>query len=790
MCYSCLWGKGWTLNKVIDTDFYIISNDYKLLFFNASVAKRYEGIKCGDLCYKATMKRGTPCKHCPIAGNSKDVAPIYFDPFYGDWVEAIFSDIGENRFAVTCRLAQEYGRDVFQSLKKNNLGLSDYSLDNLEIEDVGMIGGYCEDGFPLYYVNDYMIKMLGYEDREDFYAGINGKVLNTIHPDDLPQVVADLGNEYYVGMKYETTYRMPRKDGSWLWTIDRGEVIRAADGRLAIISACLDVTEAKELKATREREERASQAKEQLLAAITKLLYAYNLTVDVNTGKYTIIKGNGLEQSVRYLSSNTDYDVIYKAFYDHIDNGSHARFQELLSIDNYRGQFVKEGLIGTEEFYVKLPDGGMVWQELNVIAGFDKDNQPILHILGRDVTEAHDKANTKAQLEIAKAANAAKSTFLFNMSHDIRTPMNAIVGFTELLKKHLDDRELTQGYIGKIETANNFLLALVNNVLEMARIESGKALLDETPHNIYEFSDSIYSLFEKQMKDKNITFTQSIDVQHHMIMVDETKMRQIMLNILSNAVKYTPEGGSISVAVTELASTYAGYVVNKLVIEDNGIGMSEAFLPHIFEDFTRERTSTESKVIGTGLGMPIVKKLVELMHGTIEVESKLGKGTRFTVTTTHRIAETAAEMAAQSCFQEYDMQAFASKRILLAEDNELNAEIAQTILEEAGFLVEHAKDGIICVDMLEKAEPGYYDLVLMDIQMPNMDGYKATQVIRKLYDTSKANIPIIAMTANAFEEDRKNAFRVGMNGHVVKPIQVDKLISTINNVLSLRERQG
>ena len=390
-------------------------------------------------------------------------------------------------------------------------------------------------------------------------------------------------------------------------------------------------------------------------------------------------------------------------------------------------------------------------------------------------------------LKAAKEASHAKSTFLFNMSHDIRTPMNAIIGFTDLLKKHLDDKALARSYIGKIETANDFLLSLINNVLEMARIESGKVILDETANNMYTFWDALLALFDTQMKAKGITFSSEIRVEHPDVMVDVTKIREILLNIVSNAVKYTPSGGTVSLTVTELPSSRSGYIVFQTVIADTGIGMSDEFLPHIFEEFTRERTSTESKVVGTGLGMPIVKKLVELMQGTIEVESELGKGTKFTLILSHRIADAADTKLESEYSDEYRIEDFAGKRILLAEDNELNAEIAMTILEEEGFLVERAEDGIICVDMIQKAASDYYDLVLMDIQMPNMDGYKATRTIRRLPDKQKADIPIIAMTANAFEEDRKKAFRMGMNGHIAKPIQIETLKNTLGYVLSKKE---
>ncbi|MDO4493666.1 MAG: ATP-binding protein [Clostridia bacterium] len=385
-------------------------------------------------------------------------------------------------------------------------------------------------------------------------------------------------------------------------------------------------------------------------------------------------------------------------------------------------------------------------------------------------------------LEAAKEAGEAKTRFLFNMSHDIRTPMNAIIGFTQLLKKHIDDREAVLDYLGKIESSNEFLLSLINNVLEMARIESGKELLDEVPENLGTFTDSVVSLFEPRFLEKGITFTVQSEILHEDVLVDTTKLREIWLNIIGNALKYTPSGGTVRLSLQELPAEAEGAAVYRTTVEDTGIGMSRDFLPHLFEEFTRERTSTASGVIGTGLGMPIVKKLVDLMHGDIRVESTLGKGTKFTITLTHRLVpkEETATKGAENTWEEID---FSGKRVLLAEDNDLNAEIAMSILGDDGFLTERAEDGVVCLSMLEQAPAGYYDVVLMDVQMPNMDGYKATQLIRRLPDPEKADIPIIAMTANAFEEDRKNAFRMGMNAHLAKPIQIDLMKRTLGHML-------
>ncbi len=388
----------------------------------------------------------------------------------------------------------------------------------------------------------------------------------------------------------------------------------------------------------------------------------------------------------------------------------------------------------------------------------------------------------KKALVQANVANEAKSEFLANMSHDIRTPMNAIIGFTELLEKHGEDAEKREDYVAKIKLSGKYLLELLNNVLEMASIESRQTIIDEKIWSVEQFHNTLISVFKEEIDQKDLKFIREIHVEHPYIWCDSTKIQEIFFNILSNAVKYTPEGGTITLRLNEIPSEKEGYATYKAEIEDTGIGMSKEYLPYIFDEFTRERNTTQSKISGTGLGMPIAKKLVEALGGSIAVESEVGKGTLVTVIISYKIAdkdslEKSFELAAESANDE-----FTGKRLLLAEDNELNAEIATEILEGFGFLVEHAEDGVLCVDMLQKAAPGYYDLILMDIQMPNMNGYQAAERIRKLPGPQK-DIPIVAMTANAFEEDKQHAFAVGMNGHIAKPIDVEQLMETLSGLL-------
>ncbi len=379
----------------------------------------------------------------------------------------------------------------------------------------------------------------------------------------------------------------------------------------------------------------------------------------------------------------------------------------------------------------------------------------------------------------AEEASEAKTRFLFNMSHDIRTPMNAIIGFSDLLEKHLDDKEKVHDYIKKIQLSGSFLLSLINYVLEMARIESGKATLRTEVGDAQELLGALNAVFEPAVEKKRLKYNCTLDVEHRFIICDVTKVREIVLNIISNSVKYTPEGGSVTVQIKEIPWEKEGWTAYRILVEDTGIGMGAEYLPHIFEEFTRERTSTESKVVGAGLGLPIVKALIDLMGGTIQVESERGKGSKFEVILPFEITSEEEVKDSYVKKEEKLYNRSKEKRILLAEDNELNAEIAITILEENGFKVERAEDGCKCMELFSEKPAGYYSTILMDIQMPNMDGYTASRKIRGMEREDAKAIPIIALTANAFDEDRNKAFAAGMNGHIAKPIDVGRMVRTI-----------
>lgn len=472
-------------------------------------------------------------------------------------------------------------------------------------------------------------------------------------------------------------------------------------------------------------------------------------------------------------------EEIYEWWYSHIIPDA------LESVQNSVNEMLS-GNYSENTYLWNHPANGNIYVRCGGTAVKDTDGTCILSGYHYDVTkivlnEEKQKRELALAREAAEAANEAKTSFLFNMSHDIRTPMNAIMGFRDLLEKHQDEPDKRRDYLKKIEESSAILLSIINNVLEMARIEKGTIELEEKALSAEQFFDSIYLVFQEMMRQKNIEFTRRISVNNHFVYCDSTKLREVFINILSNAYKYTNPGGKVDMYLEEIACDRPGYVIYQTTISDTGIGMSETFKHHIFEEFSRENNTTENKIEGTGLGMPIVKRLVELMGGTIEVDSIKGVGSTFVVKLPHKLADESEMSTPHKVDSSYN--SFEGKRILLAEDNDLNAEITCEILNEEGFNVERAEDGEICVAMINAMEPHYYDAILMDVQMPNMNGYQATICIRELPDVAKATIPIIAMTANAFEEDKRNAYEAGMNGHIAKPIDINLMRSELTKFL-------
>ncbi len=428
-----------------------------------------------------------------------------------------------------------------------------------------------------------------------------------------------------------------------------------------------------------------------------------------------------------------------------------------------------------------LLHGNKKWDLLSFIV-IERDGQNIHKILlsRRDITETQNNALEQHRLlsdalNQAEKANKAKSTFLFNMSHDIRTPMNAIIGFTNMAQKHLDNPALANEYLHKVDMSSHHMLHIINDILDMARIDSGKVELETAPINIYKECYATDALFRSEMEVRQIDFSVKIDIKDEVVLGDAMRIKQIVINLVSNAMKYTKPGGKVELSYLQTARTDDDFAHFSISIKDTGIGMSDEYQRHLFEAFERERSATVSGIEGTGLGLAISKQLADLMGGTLVCNSKLGEGTEFIFKFRLRVANYSAKKEKNI----KDISAFHGKKVLLVEDNDLNREIAVDMLEGLGFCVEEATDGSIAVEKVQKAEQGYYQVILMDIQMPYMDGYYATHTIRMLPDTDKAGIPIIAMTANAFDEDRQKALSAGMNAHLSKPINEKQIISTL-----------
>lgn len=511
--------------------------------------------------------------------------------------------------------------------------------------------------------------------------------------------------------------------------------------------------------------------------------YSYICLINLETGDVELIKGNNIPGlNGRY--TQTDHNILLEQV-----NRLIAEPFRKNSVEFYDSKTIAKRLEGKNSLFHSCEriDGNWILSMI-VPQKYDENGRVVSVLLAnRDFTEEkkreleQEEALRQEKIK-AEKANEAKSIFLFNMSHDIRTPMNAIVGYSQLMKKELTNPKLVH-YQEMIEQSSQLLLSIINNVLDMARVESGKMELDENYEVIGNISQLVCSAFAAEASRKNIEFNIIVNVEHKHIIVDSTKMQEILSNLISNAIKYTSAGGKVTIDTKELPYDKEGYVLIQTKVTDTGIGMSEEFLPSLFELFTRERNTTLSKIPGTGLGMAIVKNFVDLMNGSIEVESELGKGSTFTITIPHKIANKDYTNRNIKDSNECDID-FMGKRILLAEDNELNAEITTTILSEMGFEVKAVEDGIFCVNEIQHQPANTYDLILMDIQMPNMDGYKATHCIRRLSQPEKANIPIIAMSANAFEEDKKKAFDVKMNDYITKPIDFQKMEQVLKHILS------
>ena len=511
--------------------------------------------------------------------------------------------------------------------------------------------------------------------------------------------------------------------------------------------------------------------------------YYLILRLDLKTKRVELVKRTR-KMNIDMKDNNIEWNLLIEIIKNVIAEPFVQKYMEFFDIQTMAARLYKKESMSSE---FKLKEGSW-FLSMVVPQNYDKDgNVTSVLIANRDVTDEklrelrQEEELREAKLK-AECANKAKSSFLFNMSHDIRTPMNAIIGYAELASRHLREIDKLGRYLEEIRICGKELLSMLGNVLDLARIENSKVEMEYTVSNVHECFENCVIMFRQQAESKNQTLSLTEQIMYPYVYMDVPHLSEVCLNIISNAIKYTNTGGTISCNVLQESCEKEDWCNMIITITDNGIGMSEEFQKRIFETFERERNTTLSHIDGSGIGMGITKKLVELMDGTIEVKSKQGEGSTFTVTIPCRKAskeETLAKKNSNLC----NKNCLNGVRILLVEDNEINTEIATELLKEEGCIVETANDGVACIDLIEKADADYYKMILMDIQMPVMNGYDATLTIRKMKDTKKARIPIIAMTANAFAEDVEKVLSVGMNAHVAKPVDMNILVPTMMKYL-------
>ena len=633
------------------------------------------------------------------------------------------------------------------------------------------------DGSRILSINAAALKILGYESVDEMMEQGFDTVAQSVVDEDKEKVRECLRKLKKEGDSASIEYRVRHADGKIFHIMGNLKLLKE-NGELFYQRFLLDCTDQ---KLQQEKDEKRQM---QLVQALSTD-YMFVCFYDLDTGIGDILRR---EDNNYIISSVLDEEIsLGESLEKYIEEFVYAEDREMLRQFSSQDRLMRELEAKNTDFinYRVIVNDEIRYYEMKIVrAGVWKQYHGVVLGVRSVDEETRNEMEKKRLLEEALAqankANNAKSVFLSNMSHDIRTPMNAIMGFTSLALTHISNIEQVEEYLKKIMTSGNHLLNLINDVLDMSRIESGKMKLEENMCSLSDIIQGLYNIIQADVKAKQLELhIDTSEVENTDIICDELRLKQVLLNLLSNSVKYTNDGGVVELKLTEKTGTQEGYANYEFCISDNGIGMSEEFVAHIFEPFEREKNTTFSGIQGTGLGMAITKNIVDMMNGSIEVKSRKDAGTRVTVSFVFRLNSSEKE---QESIQNKSVE-LKKGRILLAEDNELNQEIAEAILSDAGFCVDIAENGQVAVDMLEKSEVGYYQLILMDIQMPVMDGYEATKKIRKLKDKKLSSIPIFAMTANAFEEDKKEALRCGMNGHIAKPIDVGNLFEAIGKIL-------
>ncbi len=737
---------------------------------------------------REVMEKQTVCvsEETVKTGDDMRLMTTYKAPLY-DWDGSV---MGTSGVGIDITQERAYEEEI---VKKN------HTLETIfNTLECGVIY-HTVDGSRILSINQAALNILGYETLSELVSDGFQMVASTVMDEDKPILRDCMSKLKKAGDSVSIEYRVLHKAGEILHVMGNIELLEE-NGEMFYRRFLLDVT-AQKLK--EEENERHQRELVKALSIDFKLVLYFALDTEAGT----ILRVDE-ESKYAFGSDFTDDISLKESMGSYIENFVHADDRELLlqvcSKENIKKELERRKTFSVN--YRALVNGEIKYHEIKVVrAGQGEDSHSIVLGIRNVDEEIRNEMEQKKLLENALAqanmANKAKSAFLSNMSHDIRTPMNAIVGFTSLALNHIGDKEKVQEYLEKITSSGNHLLELINDVLDMSRIESGKMQIEEVSCNIIDIAQELSDIVQPNINEKRLNFiVDTAAVSDGEVYCDKLRLNQVLLNIISNSIKYTNQGGTVHLRIEEKTGASAGYAGYQFCVEDTGIGMSREYLNRIFEPFEREKNTTISGIQGTGLGMAITKNIVDMMNGSIVVESEQGVGTKTTISFTFRLNDMAGEEQSahgiSNCFYsdvsatenqapnaENDVERFKGIRILLAEDNELNQEIAKEILENAGFEIDIANNGQIAVDMIKASEPGQYKLVLMDVQMPVKNGYDATREIRALNNKCLAAIPILAMTANAFEEDKENALKSGMNGHIAKPIDVKKLFAALANIL-------
>lgn len=668
------------------------------------------------------------------------------------------------------------------------------TINELKLEDfvAGIPGGffiYRADGDEeILYANSEVWHLYGCGTDEEFRAFTGNSFKGMVHPEDLERVEESIHEQIRVNQKKfdYVEYRIKQKGGGLRWLEDFGHLVKNSIYGEIFFVFVSDVTD--KVENNRKIEDqylRRIRDQELLQAVIQSTIYAYREVYIVNLKDNY---GRMIYPDDKDEKEKGDYKKIIER---HFAEGILSKESEEIVRNMLQPESMREALMGKNsveyQYRKRKADGTMEWCATTVTVSEREDGIPITVVMCiRSVEslirkEEQQKTILESALLNANQANEAKTVFLTNMSHDMRTPMNGIMGFCDLAMRHADEPERVRDCLRKILESSHILLGIIDNMLDMSRIESGQLNLERSENNLVQIMNDVYGLLKDSLENKKISYVLDMrDVKHEWVYCDLLRMHQILINVVGNAVKFTEPGGSITVTVKEKPSLSDGIANYVFRIKDTGIGMTPEFMEKVFQPFERERTSTVSKIPGTGLGLAVTKNIVDLMNGSIEVESEIGKGSEFTISLSFRVRKQAIKMGdlLQMATETVKTDNLAGKWVLLVEDNELNREIAKALLEEEGLIVDEADDGDIAVEMVRNSK-GRYDFVLMDIQMPRMNGYKAAKAIRELEDEKLAAIPIIAMSANALEEDQKESLRSGMDMHLAKPIEMDKVLAAL-----------